>query len=75
MKRWKKKLYEGKPGAKELSAAMKAAGVAEQEGNIDSLVAWAGDVGFTKCVLSLEDKPGIVDPERLCGWLKARSKE
>lgn len=45
----------------------------EFQGNVDSLIAWTGQVGFDACVASLSGKPGITDPQRLCGWLKARS--
>lgn len=44
-------------------------------GNIDSLIGWAGEVGFRGCVEALQDKSEITDPERVCGWLKARARE
>jgi hypothetical protein len=55
--------------------ALEAAKILEQRGNIDVLIDWAGEVGFTGCVSHLSGKPGITDPEKLCGWLKARSRE
>ena len=46
----------------------------EHQGNIDALINWAGEVGFDQCVTSLTGKPGIDDPARVCGWLKARAE-
>lgn len=43
------------------------------QGNVDALIRWAGGVGFDQCVAHLTGKEGIADPERLCGWLKAKS--
>lgn len=45
----------------------------EHQGNTDALIEWAGNVGFDQCVTALTGKPGINDPERVCGWLKAQT--
>jgi len=46
----------------------------EYQGNIQPLIAWAGRVGFDACVTELTGKPGITDPERVCGWLKGQAE-
>lgn len=43
------------------------------QGNVQGLIDWAAGVGFDGCVAHLTGKPGITDPERVCGWLKGRA--
>jgi len=45
----------------------------DYQGNIQPLIAWAGQVGFDQCVASLTGKPGITDPTKVCGWLKGQA--
>lgn len=51
-----------------------------RRGNIDAIIRsmpdWAGkEHPFSGCVAALRKVEGIQDPERLCGWLKARAVE
>lgn len=38
-------------------------------------IKWAGKVGFTASRASLANKPGIADPDKLAGWLKAQARK
>jgi hypothetical protein len=65
----------------EIEAALKQFGEARlQQGNIEYIIRampkWAdSEHPWTACVRILRGKEGISDPERLCGWLKARAVE
>ncbi len=60
-------------------AQVDAAGEAAGRGNVEALVDWAGDVGFDGCVAAIKGSKDamakIDDPEKVCGWLKARARE
>jgi regulator of RNase E activity RraB len=60
-------------------AQVDAAGEAAGKGNVEALIDWAGDVGFDGCVKAIKGSKDamskIDDPEKVCGWLKARARE
>lgn len=58
----------------EIPEEVRALADQEYQGNIATLIAWAGTVGFDQSVVSLTGKPGITDPAKVCGWLKSQAE-
>jgi hypothetical protein len=65
-----------RPSEDELDAASDAAGMGNP-GNVNALIDWVGEVGFTECVERIRGSERasarVDDPMKVCGWLKGQA--